>query len=468
MNFADIPYLLYKCGEKRYVFDSSHGDLFEINNLVYQILRDSKAMTKEEVFSHLEKNASMQEIAEVYAQLENPERKELCRTKLLYDILEHKKRYHEAPKVLCFNVSQACNLKCKYCFIEDANKKQTIKTMSKDVAKKAIDFWTNNTDINASEYLIGFFGGEPLLNTEVIIWAVDYIKTLLNNKKGRVNFTITTNGTLMNEKIDRFFIKNDFDVYVSLEGLSWIQNKNRPIRVGNAASFEIVKRNVQEYIGLGGKVTCLMTILPEDISYLATSVNELWQMGVKRVSATLAFGDEITYTHSDYKEFDSQIEKLVEMMYHSIVSSDEPCVLQNIVDMMQAIHFKEYKVNCYLWHNSMATFSTTGEVYSCQRFTGNKQFSLGNIDTGIDFTKCTMSKTRIGKCERCPYQLYCGDGCAYENLIYHNDISQPAEEYCSQVDITFNASVRLYLRILNTDSAIFSKLFKHQEKMGGK
>lgn len=462
MNYSEVPYLLYRCGEKKYVFDSSYGNLFEIDNLVYELLRYSKVMPKEEIFKKLENNNSKQAIIDAYSQLEKSDRTVLNRTKLLYDLLEHKKNYCETPKVLCLNVSQACNLKCKYCFIEDANQREAVKIMSKDVAKKAIDFWASNTKSKDSNQLIGFFGGEPLLNIEVITWAVEYIKDTIKKKNCQVDFTITTNGTLMNRSIDEFLINNNFDVNVSLDGHSWIQNKNRPFRTDDGKSYEIVKKNIQEYINMGGAVTCLMTILPEDIPFLASSVMDLWEIGVKRVSATLAFGENITYTYADYKEFDTQIEILTEKMYDNIIS-EKPYVMQNIIDMMRAIHFKEYKVNCYLWHNSMATFSTTGEAYSCQRFTGDKQYSLGDLNSGIDFSKSTKPKPIISKCERCPYQLYCGDGCAYENIIYKNDIAHPADEYCAQVDIIFNASIRLYLKILNYDSTIISKILKDKE-----
>ena len=447
MNYTEIPYLLYKHQDRFFLLDSSYGDLLEIGEVLYDVLYYAKCMNENELIKYLSTKYSKDEILTVLKELHNSNRKFLVRQSLLNDIINSKRHYSETPRILCFNIAQTCNLKCKYCFVEEMSSCQPLKYMSKDIIKRSIDFWKKSINSIDKEYLVGFFGGEPLLNTELIKEAVECINRIAQEEGLKINYTVTTNGTIMNQKLSDFLKINKFDMYFSVEGCEWIQNKNRPFRGNNAGTHKVIIENIKKYFLDYDKFTCLMTLLPEDIPYLAESVKKLWNIGVKRVSVTLVFGKLYNYTYQDYKEFDKQIQIIANEMYNHLLNN-QPYILENLLSTMQMIHYKEYKVNCYLWHNRMVTFATDGEVYSCQRFVGHKMFSLGNVREKIDYSNATLPKDKIEKCRKCPYELYCGDGCPYENLIYHDDINKPAEEFCNQLDIIFNNSIQLYLRLL--------------------
>lgn len=312
--------------------------------------------------------------------------------------------------------------------------------------KKTIDycFFNSNDEMN---YTIGFFGREPLVNFQVIEEAVAYINESFPEKKKIVNYIVTTNGTLLNDKINRFFVDNKFDVSISLDGISRIQNKNRPFKNSGKPTYELVSKKIKRYIEIGGKPTCLITVLPEDLPFLYESVESIWRLGVDKVLITLAFGKEIIYTKNDFDEYNRQMKLVSNKMYESLLNGKK-YILANISEMVGAIHRHDYKINCYLWHNKMLTVSTTGEVYSCQRLCGEDEYCLGNINGSIDFSASTKRKEIINKCLECDYQLFCGDGCPYENKLYNDDINSPSVAYCKQTEVVFNISMNLYIKLI--------------------
>lgn len=152
--------------------------------------------------------------------------------------------YNDNLKGIILQVTQNCNLRCKYCVYSGSyiNRQHNNKRMTLDTAKAAIDFfWRHSSKSNNLSF--GFYGGEPLLEFELIKKTVDYIKEKFQGKK--YTFTITTNATLLKEEQIRFLAENDFQLVISLDGPSEIQNANRVFADGERGTFETVMENLK-------------------------------------------------------------------------------------------------------------------------------------------------------------------------------------------------------------------------------
>lgn len=169
-----------------------------------------------------------------------------------YEIKYHQSEYVEdilkdCMKTITLQVTQNCNLRCKYCVYSGSyeNRVHSNKRMSFETAQKAIDFLHKHSSLSAA-VSVGFYGGEPLLEFELIRKCVDYAKKVFDGKD--LSFTITTNATLLTEEIMNFFVKNHFYVTISFDGPQKIQDKNRVMADGKQGSFDVVMKNVEKFL----------------------------------------------------------------------------------------------------------------------------------------------------------------------------------------------------------------------------
>ena len=157
----------------------------------------------------------------------------------LDDILENK------VENVTLEVTEKCNLRCKYCIYHPSHPEYRAfghENMKWDVAKKAIDFFKKSIPKMQKNRHIGFYGGEPLLEIELIKKAVSYAKEVFGEKK--VNFNMTTNATLLNMDIADFLVQNDFNITISLDGPRNIHNKNRIFANSNKGTFDLIMENI--------------------------------------------------------------------------------------------------------------------------------------------------------------------------------------------------------------------------------
>lgn len=169
-----------------------------------------------------------------------------------YEIKYHQNEYIEdilknSMKTITLQVTQNCNLRCKYCVYSGSyeNRVHSNKRMSFETAQKAIDFLHKHSSLSAA-ISVGFYGGEPLLEMELMKKCVDYAKKIFDGKD--LSFTITTNATLLTDEVMDFFVENDFYVTISFDGPQKIQDKNRVMADGKQGSFDVVMKNVEHFL----------------------------------------------------------------------------------------------------------------------------------------------------------------------------------------------------------------------------
>lgn len=247
------------CTTKNYYFlDTGTGKIAQINKNVYLVL---KTLFEKDSFDEVlnldlteeQLEAAFCEIKESVEQeniLQAPELKTLrgkFSVQPIEDILNNE------VVSLTLEVTEKCNLRCKYCIYHPSHpdyREFGHRNMTFNTAKKAIDFLFSHSGKNKEIY-IGFYGGEPLLNFDLIKKCVEYSKNKKDNKK--ISYSMTTNATLINEKIANFLAEHDFDVLVSFDGPEEIHNENR-VYINGKGSFDNAIRGTKLLVGAFNKL----------------------------------------------------------------------------------------------------------------------------------------------------------------------------------------------------------------------
>lgn len=455
LNDKISPFLTFKAEDQDFVFDGGSGLIYKVDPLVNDLLSLSpmynlrKHDDNDEIFRILEKKYNLDEIKNAVKTMRDSfEKGFLTETEKVYDYFEKEYLFEGKESFkgnLWLSVTHNCNLNCKYCF-EQSDRYLSEEQMSVETAKKCIDYWYERINREQSIYDIVFFGGEPLLNQEVIIFSVNYINHLLKNLKGIARYSITTNGTILNDKILELFKDNIFHVNVSIDGLKKIHESNRGYKSGGA-TYDVIIKHLNQLNKVVTRLSAYVCLTSQSIRYFQQSVTWLWSMGIKNVYGNLVFGDNYTYNFDDYMELKKQISELADISYQNIVNND-PYVYSPFIEIIKTIDRKDFTSNCYFWQNGIFIFSPSGDAYRCHRFIGDERHKLGNIENdSLDILSKKLKKEKVDKCTECWYQLYCGDGCPYEHDVYNGDINIPSEQLCVKSKITFQEGLRLYARL---------------------
>ena len=321
-------------------------------------------------------------------------------------------------KALCLHVAHTCNLTCDYCFASQGKYQGERALMSFDVGKQALDFLIAHSG-SRKNLEVDFFGGEPLMNWEVVKKLVAYARQQepIHNKKFR--FTLTTNGMLLNEEVDDFLNKEMHNVVLSLDGRKEIHDRLRRT-VGGKGSYDVIvpkfqqlakSRNEQGYY-VRGTFTHYNTDFTNDVFHMA----DLGFTHLSMEPVVCAPGDPYALTEEDLPGLFDQYEILAKEMirrekegrgftfYHYMLDlSGGPCIYKRITGCGSGTEY--------------LAVTPWGELFPCHQFVGDSRYSMGNVWDGVTNTalrdqfKLCNAYTRK-ECQSCWARLYCSGGCA--------------------------------------------------------
>ncbi len=223
---------------KKYIYDTNRNAIIAVSEYVYNFLKKNMKH-----LNHLEMvkdkcHTVNTMIKDGYLSNNKIQKIEHPATEYLEDILDNK------LQTLTLQITQQCNLRCKYCVYSGSyiNRRHSDKIMSFDIAKRGIDFLIEHSR-NSQILNLGFYGGEPLLEYDLIKQCVNYIQEKAEGKK--VTFNITTNATLLNEENIKFFMENNIDIMISLDGPKEIHNKNRVFAANGRGTFDVIVEKLE-------------------------------------------------------------------------------------------------------------------------------------------------------------------------------------------------------------------------------
>ena len=339
-------------------------------------------------------------------------------------------------KALCLHIAHDCNLRCKYCFADTGEYHGKRGFMSAETGKKAIDFVIANSGARKN-IEIDYFGGEPLMNFDVVKQITEYAKEQGEKHGKNFRFTITTNGILLDDEKKEYINKNMSNVVLSIDGRKDVNDRMRP-RIDGSGTYDTIipkfidmanSRNQDNYY-VRGTFTAFNKDFAEDVIHLA-------DLGFKQTSVEPVVAPEseaYALTKEDIPEVFAQYEKLAEEyikrwkdgnwfnFFHFMVDLDQgPCAIKRLS-------------GCGAGHEYLAV-AADGDLYPCHQFVGNKDFLMGNVHEGElnkDLSKY-FEKSNIytkEKCRSCFAKFYCSGGCSANAFNFNGDIDKPYELAC--------------------------------------
>jgi uncharacterized protein len=346
------------------------------------------------------------------------------------------KQPNTCPKALCLHVSHDCNLRCEYCFASSGDYNSGRKLMSRTVALKAVDYLVAASQ-DRCNIEIDFFGGEPLMNFDVVKETVAYGRQLEKSAGKHFYFTITTNGTLLDKESIDFINENMDNVVISIDGRKEVHDAVRHSQSGRGSYDTIVPLAKELVAGRNGKSYFIRGTFTARNKDFAKDVMHLADMGFKEISVepVVGSGNDLYFKESDIPEILKEYEDLALQyigrlsdghgfrFYHfNINLYDGPCLFKRVTA-------------CGAGYEYLAV-SPEGDLYPCHQFVGQDKFVIGDVFTGIHNNKMRdefMGNNILAKdkCRGCWAKLFCSGGCHATAYFSNGGISEPNELSCT-------------------------------------
>ena len=337
---------------------------------------------------------------------------------------------------LCLHIAHDCNLACRYCFAEEGEYHGRRALMSFEVGKKALDFLVANSG-NRVNLEVDFFGGEPLMNWDVVKQLVEYGRSLEkpNNKKFR--FTLTTNGILLNDEILEFVNKEMGNIVLSIDGRKEINDKMRPFR-GGQGSYDIIVPKFQKVAESRDQMNYYVrgTFTHNNLDF-SKDVLHLADLGFKQISVEPVVAqptDDYAIREEDIPILKEEYDKLAVEMIKRKKEGKAFNFFHFMIDLQGGPCVAKRLSGCGSGTEYLAV-TPWGDLYPCHQFVGNEKFLMGNVDTGVvrddirDEFKCCNVYAK-DKCKKCFAKFYCSGGCAANSYNFHGNINDAYDIGC--------------------------------------
>ena len=381
-------------------------------------------------------------------------------------VLARDERPHRpAPKILpltpiplatmVMNVTNQCNLSCAYCYeygedkiVQTENGRQP-KWMSEETARESVELLLRESGTVAH---LTFFGGETLMNFKVLKTTVDYARRRAGELGKTIDFSLTTNATLLKPEIIDFLADNDFGVTISIDGPKELQNKFRVFH-GGAGSYEIVAPKIKALIArhrsrpIGARVTLTRDTL--DVRRIYDHLtNELgfWEVGFAPVTA--APGRPHAFGEDGFNDVLAQFRDLA-ADYRDAALASRHHGFGNVHETLGEIHKGSSKAWPCGAGFGLLGVSTAGDVALCHRFAGSDDHKLGDVHTGIDRARQsafleTHHVANKTDCATCWARPICAGGCYHEAHTRYGTTERPNLHYCEWIRGWTDTCLRIY------------------------
>ena len=362
-------------------------------------------------------------------------------------------------EALALHVCHDCNLKCKYCYGEGGTYGGPRKYMDKKIAEKAVDFLIKESG-EISECVIIFFGGEPLLNFELIKHVILYARETGKKYGKKVRFSMTTNGTLLTDEVISYLNREKIGVLISMDGYEKIQDRMRPFRNGKGSYKSIVPKAQKFISSRRGRVSVRATFTREDL-HLLSITKHLTDLGFGVVHLCPVSGSEYKLSSRDMARIGKEFEKMAEYFMEMVRKGYAGSVGIFRKFLNQFHHPRGRLFPCGGGIKYLAV-SPDGDIYLCHRFVGEERFKIGNVmgewDKSLQRMLLANDVDSRSKCKNCWARYICGGGC-YAHAYYTNgDIFTPDELMCAFTKRVIELSIALYVKIYEENREILDRL----------
>lgn len=359
----------------------------------------------------------------------------------IYSKTVHKKKSLNST-ALTLMISQQCNLRCKYCYGEDGEYSNK-GVMDFSIAKKAINYFVNQAPSNRLN--ICFFGGEPLLNFNLIKEVVTYVKEIEKKTDKKFTFSMTTNATLMNEEIRKFIEENKISITVSIDGNKEMNDSNR-FYANKHGVYDDIKNNISD---IKTYMIARSTIAPPNLDVLESITHLVKEFEFRSVA--WAEADNLLSTE-DYEVVTESTLALIDKIEQLVKNRqyDEVKKYHSFMSLLTKFNSDGIRSKgCGAGSNMMAV-DIDGKIYPCHRFVGLEKFILGDVledkKENTDFYS-VVDLINFDKCQSCIARSICGGGCINENYYSTQNINEPSENHCKFKIEIVNRMLDVYIRL---------------------
>ncbi|MBQ7901242.1 MAG: thioether cross-link-forming SCIFF peptide maturase [Clostridia bacterium] len=422
----------YKLGGYNIVLDICSGAVHVVDDVAYDIIEMFENNSREQILEAIGgkyadcSDITTADIAECYDQIAQLKEEGSLFTPDTFEPMAGvlKEKTAGVVKALCLHIAHTCNLNCSYCFASQGKYNGDRAVMSFETGKRALDFLIENSG-SRHNLEVDFFGGEPLMNWEVVKQLVEYARSIEKQHNKNFRFTLTTNGVLVDDEVIEFANREMSNVVLSLDGRKEIHDRYR-VDYAGCGSWEKIVPKFQKFVKERGNKDYYMrgTFTHANPDFLE-DIKQMLDLGFTELSmepVVCAPGDPSELTEEDLPIIFDQYEKLAQLMlerkaegrpftfYHYMIDlSGGPCIYKRIS-------------GCGSGTEYMAV-TPWGDLYPCHQFVGDEKFRLGDIWNGVDnheiqneFASCNVYQRT--ECRDCWARLYCSGGCAAN--AYHS------------------------------------------------
>ncbi|MFT4004453.1 MAG: thioether cross-link-forming SCIFF peptide maturase [Lacrimispora sp.] len=432
------------------IMDVNSGSVHSVDPLMYEAVATAAEMVpdmkepeklpeeaKEEILNRLSEAYGRSEVEEALEEIQYLiDAGELFTSDVYHDYVVDFKKRKTVVKALCLHIAHDCNLACKYCFAEEGEYHGRRALMSFEVGKKALDFLIANSG-NRRNLEVDFFGGEPLMNWEVVKQLVAYGRSKEKEYNKNFRFTMTTNGVLLNDEIMEFCDREMSNVVLSLDGRREVNDRMRPFRSGKG-SYELIVPKFLKFAEMRGDKDHYIrgTFTRHNLDF-SKDVLEFADLGFTSMSIEPVVAqpeEDYAIREEDLPQILEEYDKLAleyidrqkagkgfNFFHFNIDLNQGPCVAKRLSGCGSGTEY--------------LAVTPWGDIYPCHQFVGQEEFLLGTVDTGVtntpvrdEFKLCNVYAK--DKCRDCFARFYCSGGCAANSYNFHGSITDAYDIGC--------------------------------------
>ncbi len=416
----------YKLGGLNIVLDICSGSVHAVDEVAYDIINLYENEDKENIISlMLEKYGDREDVTREELELCFEDIEELKNEGKLFseDTFEPmagdlKKKSAGIVKALCMHIAHTCNLNCSYCFASQGKYHGDRAMMSFEVGKQAFDFLIANSGTRKN-LEVDFFGGEPLMNFDVVKELVAYARSIEKEHGKNFRFTLTTNGVLIDDDVIDFANKEMSNVVLSLDGRKEVHDRFRVDYNGKGSWEKIVPKFQKLVEAREGKNYYMRGTFTHHNPDFLEDIKEMLSLGFKELSmepVVCAEDDPSALTKEDLPVVMKQYEDLAELMLKKHREGDGFTFYHYMIDLKGGPCIYKRISGCGSGTEYMAV-TPWGDLYPCHQFVGEEKYKLGDVWKGVtntdiqnEFAECNVYTRE--ECRSCWARLYCSGGCA--------------------------------------------------------
>ena len=433
----------YKLGGFNIVLDVCSGSVHVVDDVAYDIIAEFENKEKDAIVAQmLEKYASNEvskdDVLECYAQVEELKANGKLFAPDTFEPMANKLKEKTAGvvKALCLHIAHTCNLNCSYCFASQGKYHGDRAVMSFEVGKRALDFLVENSGTRHN-LEVDFFGGEPLMNFQVVKDLVAYARSIEKEKGKNFRFTLTTNGVLVDDDVIEWANRECSNVVLSLDGRKEVHDRFRVDFAGNGSWEKIVPKFQKFVEARGGKEYYMRGTFTHANPDFLEDIKQMLDLGFNELSmepVVCAKDDPSALTDSDMEIVMKQYEDLAALMLQRDKEGNPFTFYHYMIDLTGGPCIYKRISGCGSGTEYMAV-TPWGDLYPCHQFVGEERFKLGDIWTGVtnkeiqgEFAACNVYAHP--ECRDCWARLYCSGGCAANAYHATGSVTGVYEDGC--------------------------------------